>query len=371
MLIPGVPIQRDWKSRALETSADSPPFPHIDGQQVILGCAREALLVGLTLLDELPKTAHVPAYCCRSVLSPLQKLGVRIRFFDVGEQLEPILDLDVFEKGDLLLLVHFFGIPQDVERIGKLCSRVGMILVEDCAHALPDPESRSPMGMQGTFSIFSLRKLLPVPDGGVLVANNAKFQMRMKSIPHWILDCESTKQRITSMLDRFAFAVGWPNTLAIKDRLRSKLRSLDSEFYARIEGELSPSIAAPTFTFLHAVEWKRICRIRRQNYLWLAERVSRCAAGVTVPLKILPDGAVPQGLPIQVEKGAKYLRMAMRKKGICVDKWPGAELPDQVSPRDFPGSWHWHEKMLLLPTHQDLNIKHLDFCLKTLKESIP
>lgn len=114
MVIPAAPIRRPLQSRFFEREdVLRTPFPFMSGAQAIFSSASSALLYGIHLLDYTPQKVHVPAYCCKSVLLPIEKLKIKVRFYDVGEHLKPLVNSADFNKGDLFLLIHYFGIPQD------------------------------------------------------------------------------------------------------------------------------------------------------------------------------------------------------------------------------------------------------------------
>lgn len=369
MLIPVSPVRQSFHGCVLEErKVLQRPFPFMSGAQAVFSCAREALLYGIRLLGSVPKKVHVPAYCCQSILSPLEKLGLDVRFYDVGEYLEPIIDNTEFRKGDVFLLIHYFGIPQDTLSINRLCQEFGMILVEDCAHALPDPEAEHTMGSIGAFSIYSLRKQLPVPDGGVLVVNDLLIRERMADLALPKLRRISAKRWLVTNLDRLAFAVGWPNTLVLKDVLRNVIGSGDNVFYEHLSDDTVPEISPITAKVLGQMDMKAIVRARRENYSCLAEQLSGLH-GVTIPFSSLPHGAVPQAFPVLLEN-ADSVCSFMRKKGIGVIRWPGPELPKLTSLSDFPGTFSWVKSLMLLPSHQDLRTVYIEEIARILNKAI-
>ncbi|OCC14661.1 Perosamine synthase [Dissulfuribacter thermophilus] len=365
MLIPGVPVLRGWgKGESIRQDTLPQPFPFLSGNQAIFTCGREALYFGLRLLEKLPETAHIPGYCCRSVLTPFKKLGIKIKFYDVGKHLEPIINKNVLKEGDLFFIIHYFGIPQPLSSIKLLCDQLGLILIEDCAHALPDPETRRPMGCTGVFSIYSLRKQLPVPDGGILVVNKTALKSRLQVTPKIKLRNTSKKKSLVMFFDKAAFWAGWPNTLKIKDALRGKVASTEQVFYSKIlNNDSIPEISYTTAKTLAHINFKKIAKIRRENYYWLANKLNDIPQ-ISFPFPKLPDGAVPQGLPILVED-ARNVCTAMRGKGIGVDQWPANEFPD-IEKKNFPRAYYWNNHLLLLPIHQDLSLRHLEYCAKVL-----
>lgn len=370
MLIPVNPVRRQFKRRACRyEDVLLRPFPFMSGKQAIFSCAREALFYGIHLLGSLPRRIHVPAYCCSSVLLPLRQLKLEICFYDVGEHLEPILDKTGFADGDIFLLIHYFGIPQDtLSSVNQLCQKHNMILVEDCAHVLPAPKAGNTMGSLGVFSIFSLRKQLPVPDGGVLIVNDPHLKEYMKNSLLTRITKLSKRRWLVTNLDSLAFSLGCSSTLSLRDTLRKVFGSTDNVFNARIYEESIPEVSHITVMVLGQTDFETIANIRRKNYLYLTEHLSDIR-GVTMPFLTLPNGAVPQAFPILVEDVGSICAF-MRKKGIGVGRWPGEEIPDNIPWEEFPGASSWLKTLMLLPLHQELRNIHLEKIIKVLRKAM-
>lgn len=341
----------------------------MSGAQAVFSCAREALFYGLKLLDRLPQRIHIPAYCCRSVLAPIERLKLEVRFYDVDKQLKPVINNRGFGKGDILLLIHYFGIPQDTQYINQICKEFGMLLVEDCAHTLPNPGVKQTMGSLGAFSIYSLRKQLPVPDGGVLIVNDAQIKGRMLNIPLPELRKTPLKRWLVINFDRMAFSLGWPNTLVIKDALRGQIGSGDNVFHAQLSNDAVPEVSRITLQVLSHIDINAVVKIRLENYRYLANCLAN-VNGVIMPFPLLPDGAVPQAFPFLLKENIDNVCISLQKNGIAVGRWPGREFPREVPLSDFPGTFLWTESLLLLPLHQDLTTAHIDRIVHVLKKGI-
>ena len=136
---------------------------------------RTALLYGLKSCG-VPQGAVVliPAYVCDSVISAVNQAGLKCRFYKVLPNLEPdFADLEMKSGGaEMMLIIHYFGFPQSLDKIMSFCRKKGLLLIEDCAHALYSNWKGHGLGSFGTFGVFSLRKTLPLPDGGMLLLNN-------------------------------------------------------------------------------------------------------------------------------------------------------------------------------------------------------
>src|SRR2546428_1353736 len=121
-------------------------------------------------------TVLVPDYHHGNEVRAIRAAGASIVWYRIGRDLLPDLDeLDALcrQGARALLAIHYFGRPQPIDEIGRMCRERGILLVEDCALALLSEAGGRPLGTFGDYAVFCLYKTLPVPNGGVLVANNA------------------------------------------------------------------------------------------------------------------------------------------------------------------------------------------------------
>jgi len=119
----------------------------------------------------------VPDYFCNSSLAALRKIKVDLVFYPVNQNGEGNIDeIDKIlkkNKIDLFLAVHFFGNYYDFSAISKIIKASNAWFIEDCSHMLTNPDPRIHFA---DFQIFSPHKLLPLPDGAILIANKGIFE---------------------------------------------------------------------------------------------------------------------------------------------------------------------------------------------------
>lgn len=102
------------------------------------------------------------------------------------------LDLDdaarkITQRTRVLLLQHTFGIPADMDRVTAFCEAHGLVLVEDCVHALGATWRDRQAGSFGRAAFFSTEetKVISTTMGGMVVTDDpdldaavARFQAR-------------------------------------------------------------------------------------------------------------------------------------------------------------------------------------------------
>ena len=139
----------------------------------IFANARTAFWYGLKKLPfEKGQVLLVPDYICDVITHPLEDLGVRYVFYPIDDSFLPCWDviesLQKKHSAQGLLLVHYFGQPQDLDRAKEFCHRHSIFLIEDNSHGHGGTLDGQPLGCFGDLGISSPRKLLQTENGGIL-----------------------------------------------------------------------------------------------------------------------------------------------------------------------------------------------------------
>ena len=136
------------------------------GRQALFALCSELVKLGL-------KTAWLPEYHCASMVSPFVCAGADVRFYPVGDALQPEADALVsVGSGDAVVVVHYFGRPYDFTEVARLCLERDAVLVEDAAHAdLSFEHVRRTVGKLGRFVLSCPRKFYPIYDGAILTGD--------------------------------------------------------------------------------------------------------------------------------------------------------------------------------------------------------
>lgn len=108
--------------------------------------------------------------------------------------------LDTYGKYiSLIMLVHYGGMPLDIDKFKELISYYNITLIEDCAHATGAVYKDRLIGAKGTYNCFSFHavKNLSMGDGGALVTDNARVYNEIKQ-NRWLGIDKSTIDRISN-----------------------------------------------------------------------------------------------------------------------------------------------------------------------------
>lgn len=143
-----------------------------------LGCALRAIGVkaGDAVLTNAFTLAPVPG--------AIAALGARPVFVEVTEDL--VLDFADLEAkaqatgAKVLLLSHMRGHLCDMEALQAICARLGIRIVEDCAHTMGAAWKGVPSGRQGVVGCYSMQtyKHINSGEGGLIVSDDAEVMAR-------------------------------------------------------------------------------------------------------------------------------------------------------------------------------------------------
>lgn len=294
---------------------------------------RWALAEALRLSGAGPgKKVLLPGYLCREVVGAVRALGAEPVYYGVAPDLSLADDPKTLPTACAVVAVNFFGFPQDLEPFREYCARTRAVLIEDNAHGLfSRDETGAALGTRAPLGIFSLRKTVPLPDGGALSINDASYLAEAFPQLPFAARPES-RRRCLRMLTPLLGARGVWDCIAFSRRLRAikngaEIPPPDPEGENRIPGEPEPCAAlnAPLTTLEPAREAAR----RRALYRFCAELLS--GAGVRPVFSRLHDGTSPYVFAFRgPEHAAAAAESLLNARGLFSLAWP--DLPEAVAP---------------------------------------
>jgi dTDP-4-amino-4,6-dideoxygalactose transaminase len=164
------------RSGSIAGTASRPPAANAETDRLagfgLYSHSRTALRFGLAA-SELRDGDHVlvPDFICDALVLPLEQSKLVPVYFPVGHNLQPrwpALEALVDIAARALVMVHFFGIPQSVDRYREFCRKRGLILIEDNAHGFGGCFEGARLGTIGEIGISSPWKNFPVRNGALL-----------------------------------------------------------------------------------------------------------------------------------------------------------------------------------------------------------
>jgi dTDP-4-amino-4,6-dideoxygalactose transaminase len=246
------------------------------------------------------------------VFDPIKELGAKHSFYQVDEFLN--IDLNSlkssFEKNKikLFVIIHYFGFvdPYYAEAIA-MARTFGVKVLEDEAHSFYTNFVGGISGVMGDASIFSLHKMFPIDNGGML---------------------------------------------SIADSERSIVaEEVDADF---------PLV----------YDFPKISRKRVENALLIAELLEEHGDKVTIMKPCLQVGEIPQTYPILIKTVSRdQLYEKMNEAGFGVVSLYHTMI-DSIAENEYPKSHFVAKKILNLPVHQDADYIQIKAMVKTLLEEI-
>ena len=117
-----------------------------------------------TRLPSRPKI-HLPSFYCMTVVNALAGQFEICWYHDVPNEPGPDLQSIKVENGDYILILNSFGVRTQDAWAPWIAQHPSVVTVEDHSH---DPFSAWAQSSTADFAFASLRKTLPIPDGGLL-----------------------------------------------------------------------------------------------------------------------------------------------------------------------------------------------------------
>ncbi|WP_455607297.1 hypothetical protein [Bacteroides sp.] len=212
-------------------------------QGIYLNSGRNALEYILLSLPKVKKI-WVPYFTCDVLLEPLKKLNVPYSFYHINEQLELCENIQL-DSDEYLLVTNYYGIKD--EYICELALRYSSQLIVDNAQALfaePIKEIKS---------IYSPRKYVGIPDGGIAYMDNGIDIHRF--------DIDVSYERCSHLLKRIELGAGAGYT-DFKENSH------------KLQGQPIKRMSKLTRVLLGSIDFGYIRNKRRDNFKLLHECLS-------------------------------------------------------------------------------------------------
>ena len=167
----------------------------------------------------------VPSFTFTSTALAFARAGARLRFCDIERStlgldpahLETLLD----DRVRAVVVVHYAGVPCDLDAIVPLCQQHGVELIEDNAHGLFGTHRGRPLGTFGRMSTLSFHetKNFICGEGGALVLNDSRDSYDA----HVLLDKGTNRKAfLDGLVDKYTWQ-GLGSSFGISDMLAAFL----------------------------------------------------------------------------------------------------------------------------------------------------
>lgn len=344
-----------------------PPRWLLQERTLLLPCARNALYYGVGVLKLRPgDEILVPAFTCNTVSNPLKQAGAAPVYFNVRTDLS--IDWNSVEAAlrrpnriKAFLWYHFLGLSCGFDEVIPFCRRRGLLLIEDCAHALFSRYRNRPVGKLGDIAVFSISKTIPAPRAGALVVNNPRLRLpRLPLEPargarvSALRDKELFLHRVHLQTHDFRRRISRPPHMPI---LLREVRLYRDMADVHEVDETSRLV-------MHNAEPARVSRIRNRNFRCYLRHLKDIAL-----FKQITPGASPIGFPVVVPDRDGF-RKRLKEQGVdALCHWPDYLLPQGVA-RRFPAALQLANSILSLPCHHDLGVEQIEYVCRAARKAL-
>lgn len=359
------------RSQGVPTLLDAAHIRHTTSGRAAIGLALQLLRVGRG------DRVLVPTYHCPTMVAPAAFVGAEPVFFPIdatgAAMVAALADRDL-SRVKVMIAAHYFGIPQPMRAIREFCDRRGILLIEDCAHAVFGESDGRTVGSWGDIAIASAPKFFATPNGGWIVSRTRSLDA-LALARHGVATELREAANVLELGARFGRLSGLNALLSAAFWLRNRIvgqapatasQAITVDPNAEIDagepgGAFDPELAAYEATrvtrwVVRATNRARLVARRRDNYQALAAAMAGIP-GTRLVFPQLPESAVPYVLPIWVDNpDDRYY--ALKQQGIPVFRWDWLWTGTPVIAGDHGRRWSRH--IFQLPCHQDLTARDID-----------
>ena len=148
-----------------------------------------ALHIALILLGVGPgDEVIIPSYTWIATANVVLMVGAKPVFVDIDLNTFNItaaaIEAAITDKTRLIMPVHQFGLPADLDAITAVAARNELPILEDAACAIGSCYKGQPIGSLGHMTCLSFhpRKVVSTGEGGMILTNNADYAARARSL---------------------------------------------------------------------------------------------------------------------------------------------------------------------------------------------
>jgi hypothetical protein len=237
-----------------------------------------------------------------------------------------------------IVMIHYFGQPQNILRYQEFARNHKLLLIEDNAHGYKGVVGGCELGTFGDIGISSPRKILMTKTGGVLYINRPSVTANIQQLtlyPWWKVD---------NLIGRAMKKVPTLHA-AVQKKIRMRQEfSNPSAFYDPPVGEWLPDPADAIK--IQAVDWDALKFERAANWRsWLRLTTKYGLQPIWEKPK---NGTCPWALPMyasSLEERNRWLQWGWRRN---VDVFPWPSLPTPIVQKNGTSVQRWM-KLICFP----------------------
>lgn len=142
----------------------------------------------------------VPTFTFAATANSVSFCGAKPVLVDVDSETFNIspkeIKKKISKKTKAVIVVHYGGQACDMDEINSIAKNHGIIVVEDCAHALGSTYKNKKCGNIGTSGCFSFypTKVITTGEGGMVTTNNSKINNKVNQLKNQGMNILPTKR---------------------------------------------------------------------------------------------------------------------------------------------------------------------------------
>jgi hypothetical protein len=309
------------------TSAPTHPLPWEEAYDVTyVESGRQALaIVEMELRSRGHAQIHVPSYLCDSMIDPFQQTGWDLIELPVDGDLS-VAPTDLISQVTAGVLLHapYFGredSPDVLDALNKLRGSGVVVVVDETHRVFSGP---SPVA---DFRVASLRKSLPLYDGGYVTGASEQFWPN----PEGSVSEAMVLRRMAMHAKSGALASDTGNEAHLK-------------LFARAEDAVAlrsapERISAESLSLLYRLDIGLICETREINSVSLARALGHSNSYRIV--NPLADDLLPSHLVLETHDAAGLQQYLAGQHIFCPIHWPPSKI--------LPSVQRWPSRYISLP----------------------
>jgi perosamine synthetase len=327
----------------------------------LLSSGTAALTLTLRVIKSLSRRREVviPAYTCFSVPAAVLHAGLVPVPCDVDPSTfdfdDTLVERALTPNTACVVAHHLFGIPSNVERLRRLCTPRGIVVVEDAAQAMGVESAGRKLGTVGDVGIFSVGrgKNITCGSGGIIVTSSGRLAEAIAR-EYRQVRAPNTMETLRDFFQILLLTIFIRPNLYWLPAALPFLRLGQTVYPRRVTVARLSGMKAGALR-----KWRqhlaRSNRIRSATAAYFGERVPvRPAQSALHPYLRLPVLALSQG-----QKNRLYSRSQALGLGLSVAyPAPVSDIPAVrpfVNGRRFPAAERVAERLITLPTHHLLS----------------
>jgi len=324
----------------------------------------------------------VPAYHCLAMIEPLRLSGVEPIYYPLNADLSvtvTALAERIDQNVKAIIVVHYFGFPQNFQAIRHFADQHHLIMLEDCAHTCFGQTAGIAVGHLGDYAIASTMKFYPSVHGGILASAQHEIETDSLKKPSFAVEVKTliNSLELAHQYGRLAYFGQLLKMIAWLKLLVFKLKSTNANKVVSVNktNQNHPPEYAMTPTWLNCqasrisqflMQQTRITdlmQIRQAHYdQFLAALQNRRDCHPLYPIRT-PE-IVPQVFPLYVNNCLPVF-VQLKQQGVPIIRF-GEFLDQAVTTKTCQVSVDYSEHVLQFPCHQSLSGNEIDWIIRSL-----